>query len=61
MTSLTVSFIRDLSFNNLSGAIPTTFQNLRVSDSMFLNNNNLSGPVPDWISTGKRKHMYDQF
>ncbi|XP_065009140.1 probable LRR receptor-like serine/threonine-protein kinase At1g07650 isoform X1 [Musa acuminata AAA Group] len=47
----------DLSFNNLSGAIPTTFQNLRVSDSMFLNNNNLSGPVPDWISTGKTKHI----
>ncbi|XP_058221396.1 probable LRR receptor-like serine/threonine-protein kinase At1g53430 isoform X2 [Rhododendron vialii] len=38
----------DLSFNMLTGQIPATFRSLKLN-FMFLNNNSLSGAVPDWI------------
>lgn len=45
----------DLSFNELSGPIPNTFQNLdRVTRFMFLTNNSLSGQVPSWILNSER-------
>ncbi|KAI3769365.1 hypothetical protein L6452_00466 [Arctium lappa] len=39
----------DLSFNRLNGSIPNTIQALKF-DTMFLNNNALSGEIPEWIS-----------
>ncbi|KAG5546042.1 hypothetical protein RHGRI_018271 [Rhododendron griersonianum] len=42
----------DLSFNMLTGQIPATFQSLNLN-YMFLNNNSLSGAVPDWIINSK--------
>ncbi|TYK27871.1 putative LRR receptor-like serine/threonine-protein kinase [Cucumis melo var. makuwa] len=45
----------DLSFNELSGPIPVTFQNLdRVTQFLFLTNNSLSGQVPSWILNSER-------
>ncbi|XP_059664217.1 probable LRR receptor-like serine/threonine-protein kinase At1g53430 [Cornus florida] len=42
----------DLSFNRLTGQIPGTFQSLNLN-YMFLNNNSLSGTIPDWILNNK--------
>ncbi|XP_076926836.1 putative LRR receptor-like serine/threonine-protein kinase At1g53440 [Bidens hawaiensis] len=38
----------DFSFNNLDGLIPNSFGNLYF-DALFLNNNLLSGKIPDWV------------
>ncbi|XP_076891891.1 putative LRR receptor-like serine/threonine-protein kinase At1g53440 [Bidens hawaiensis] len=38
----------DFSFNNLDGSIPNSFGNLYF-DALFLNNNLLSGKIPDWV------------
>ncbi|KAH7861814.1 hypothetical protein Vadar_031217 [Vaccinium darrowii] len=43
----------DLSFNMLTGQIPETFQSLKFN-YMFLNNNSLSGALPDWITNSKQ-------
>ncbi|XP_059662764.1 probable LRR receptor-like serine/threonine-protein kinase At1g53440 [Cornus florida] len=40
--------ILDLSFNRLTGGIPSTFENLDF-DYMFLNNNSLNGTIPYWL------------
>ncbi|KAI3769364.1 hypothetical protein L6452_00465 [Arctium lappa] len=44
----------DLSFNRLDGPIPNTIQALSF-DTMFLNNNSLSGEIPRWIFDSKEK------
>ncbi|KAF5730756.1 LRR receptor-like serine/threonine-protein kinase [Tripterygium wilfordii] len=44
----------DLSFNRLTGEIPTTFQTLEKLDYMFLTNNSLTGEVPGWVLTSKK-------
>lgn len=43
----------DLSYNMLSGLIPSAIQNLIHTNFIFLTSNNLSGPVPDWMLTTK--------
>ncbi|GAV80564.1 LRR_1 domain-containing protein/Pkinase_Tyr domain-containing protein/Malectin domain-containing protein [Cephalotus follicularis] len=40
----------DLSFNKLGGNIPN-LEGLKVTESMLLTSNLLSGPIPDWISS----------
>ncbi|KAL8140224.1 hypothetical protein V2J09_006245 [Rumex salicifolius] len=47
--------ILDLSFNGLTGPIPTNFQKLDKNDLgyMFLTNNSLSGSVPSWVINSK--------
>ncbi|MQL95472.1 hypothetical protein Taro_028142 [Colocasia esculenta] len=46
----------DLSFNSLTGAIPSSFENLRGQISkMYLNSNKLTGSIPIWIRTSTRK------
>ncbi|XP_071725938.1 probable LRR receptor-like serine/threonine-protein kinase At1g53440 [Rutidosis leptorrhynchoides] len=44
----------DLSFNSLTGPIPDPIQRLSF-DTMFLNNNSLSGDIPGWIFSSKEK------
>ncbi|KAL9454043.1 hypothetical protein AB3S75_009613 [Citrus x aurantiifolia] len=39
----------DLSFNNLTGGIPTTFEKLAKTNFMYLTGNKLTGPVPKYI------------
>ncbi|TXG69726.1 hypothetical protein EZV62_004661 [Acer yangbiense] len=39
----------DLSFNNLTGGIPDSFQNLSLS-KMFLTGNKLHGKIPGWLN-----------
>ncbi|KAK4285846.1 hypothetical protein QN277_002486 [Acacia crassicarpa] len=39
----------DLSFNMLAGSIPESFRNLNLINHMFLNNNSLSGAIPEWV------------
>ncbi|KAB1216419.1 hypothetical protein CJ030_MR4G029197 [Morella rubra] len=39
----------DLSFNKLSGEIPSSFVSLQKADYIFLTGNMLTGPVPLWI------------
>ncbi|XAR56438.1 Non-specific serine/threonine protein kinase [Bertholletia excelsa] len=44
----------DLSFNMLTGKIPTTFASLSSKlDYLFLNNNSLTGAIPDWVINNK--------
>ncbi|KAG7957020.1 hypothetical protein I3843_11G153800 [Carya illinoinensis] len=43
----------DLSFNNISGRIPDEIGALQL-DFMFLNNNSLSGKVPEWVLNKKK-------
>ncbi|KAI4333503.1 hypothetical protein L6164_018299 [Bauhinia variegata] len=38
----------DLSFNKLSGTIPSTYYGLRKSQYLYLTGNLLTGPVPEW-------------
>ncbi|PWA42740.1 LRR receptor-like serine/threonine-protein kinase [Artemisia annua] len=44
----------DLSFNELTGPIPDPIKGLSF-DTMFLNNNFLSGDIPGWIYSSKEK------
>ncbi|XP_042010448.1 probable LRR receptor-like serine/threonine-protein kinase At1g07650 isoform X1 [Salvia splendens] len=39
----------DLSFNNLTGVIPASFEHLAKVDFMYLTGNRLTGQVPKWI------------
>ncbi|KAJ7981865.1 putative Kinase [Quillaja saponaria] len=39
----------DISFNKLSGEIPSSFRSLQKVDYQYLTGNLLTGPVPDWI------------
>ncbi|KAJ7981876.1 LRR receptor-like kinase [Quillaja saponaria] len=41
--------ILDISFNKLSGGIPSNFSSLRKVDHQYLTGNQLTGPVPNWI------------
>ncbi|KAJ7981874.1 LRR receptor-like kinase [Quillaja saponaria] len=41
--------ILDISFNKLSGGIPSNFSSLRIVDHQYLTGNQLTGPVPNWI------------
>ncbi|KAJ0018722.1 hypothetical protein Pint_09498 [Pistacia integerrima] len=45
----------DLSFNNLTGRIPGSFEHLNL-ETMLLTGNKLNGPIPDWIN-GTIKRM----
>ncbi|XP_073107487.1 probable LRR receptor-like serine/threonine-protein kinase At1g53440 [Elaeis guineensis] len=61
MTSL---YVLDLSFNNLTGSIPKSFDGLQNSIRFtFLTNNMLSGTIPSWIlSSGKNIDLsYNSF
>ncbi|EHA8589952.1 hypothetical protein COCNU_scaffold013660G000010 [Cocos nucifera] len=54
---MTHLYILDLSFNNLTGSIPKSFDGLQNSIGfMFLTNNMLSGTIPSWI-LGKIFHI----
>ncbi|KAL5771680.1 hypothetical protein ACOSP7_015834 [Xanthoceras sorbifolium] len=44
----------DLSFNQLTGEIPNSFQNLSLN-KMFLTENKLSGKIPSWINEVVKK------
>ncbi|CAH9107437.1 unnamed protein product [Cuscuta europaea] len=44
----------DLSFNNLSGEIPTSFVHLAKADFIYLTGNKLTGDVPEWILTSNK-------
>ncbi|EOY13467.1 Leucine-rich repeat transmembrane protein kinase, putative isoform 3 [Theobroma cacao] len=46
---------RDLSFNRLSGEIPTKLSALSNLDQLFLNGNMFTGEVPGWILNTKEK------
>lgn len=48
--------ILDLSYNSLKGAIPQVFENLTQISSLFLQNNSLSGPIPD-LQLPNLKHL----
>ncbi|PWA94895.1 leucine-rich repeat transmembrane protein kinase [Artemisia annua] len=39
----------DLSFNNLTGGIPSSFSQLGKADYIYLTENNLTGPIPGWV------------
>ncbi|XP_048235064.1 probable leucine-rich repeat receptor-like serine/threonine-protein kinase At3g14840 isoform X7 [Ricinus communis] len=39
----------DLSFNKLTGGIPSDFSNIQKADYIYLTGNRLNGTVPDWI------------
>uniref|UniRef100_A0A9I9DZK6 non-specific serine/threonine protein kinase n=1 Tax=Cucumis melo TaxID=3656 RepID=A0A9I9DZK6_CUCME len=43
---------QDLSFNSLSGRIPTRFDALKGLDNILLTGNMLNGSVPDWMLKG---------
>ncbi|KAI3833661.1 hypothetical protein MKW92_000168 [Papaver armeniacum] len=43
----------DLSFNNLSGEIPSTFARLFQVQFMYLTGNLLTGPIPRWMRDGR--------
>lgn len=46
----------DLSFNELSGEIPTSFVQLTRAEFIYLTGNKLSGPIPGWI-LGRNKNV----
>ncbi|MQL95479.1 hypothetical protein Taro_028145 [Colocasia esculenta] len=54
---LSLSRCRDLSFNKLTGAIPSSFENLQNIDNMYLTNNELNGSIPAWIHRS-RTNLY---
>ncbi|XP_042411648.1 probable LRR receptor-like serine/threonine-protein kinase At1g53440 isoform X1 [Zingiber officinale] len=46
----------DLSFNNLSGSIPASYEGLtRTLNKMYLTNNKFTGTIPSWILTSTRQ------
>ncbi|CAL5342058.1 unnamed protein product [Camellia sinensis] len=55
MTQWTELKFLDLSFNKLSGGIPSSFQNLSTLTSIYLTGNLLSGSVPTWMLDSKLK------
>ncbi|XP_076958586.1 putative LRR receptor-like serine/threonine-protein kinase At1g53440 [Bidens hawaiensis] len=44
----------DFSFNTLTGSIPNSIQRLSFN-TLFLNNNSLSGGIPDWVFDSREK------
>nr|XP_043618957.1 probable LRR receptor-like serine/threonine-protein kinase At1g53430 [Erigeron canadensis] len=44
----------DLSFNQLTGPIPDSIQRISF-ETLFLNNNSLSGEIPGWVFSNKEK------
>ncbi|KAH9723575.1 putative leucine-rich repeat receptor-like serine/threonine-protein kinase [Citrus sinensis] len=48
--------VLDLSFNKLSGVIPSNFSGSGLT-YMYLTGNLLTGPVPDWIVRKRNKHI----
>ncbi|KAF5948610.1 hypothetical protein HYC85_014567 [Camellia sinensis] len=59
MTQWTELKFLDLSFNKLSGGIPSNFQNLSTLTSIYLTGNLLSGSVPTWMLDSKLKVSID--
>ncbi|GMP66022.1 hypothetical protein CsSME_00026554 [Camellia sinensis var. sinensis] len=59
MTQWTELKFLDLSFNKLSGGIPSSFQNLSTLTSIYLTGNLLSGSVPTWMLDSKLKVSID--
>ncbi|XP_010479905.1 PREDICTED: probable LRR receptor-like serine/threonine-protein kinase At1g53430 [Camelina sativa] len=53
-TSFSMLKLLDLSSNMLTGVIPDTFRNLDAFNFMYLNNNSLTGPVPQFILDSKQ-------
>ncbi|XP_010500991.1 PREDICTED: probable LRR receptor-like serine/threonine-protein kinase At1g53430 [Camelina sativa] len=53
-TSLSELKLLDLSSNMLTGVIPDTFRNLEKFNYMYLNNNTLTGRVPQFILDSKQ-------
>jgi len=53
-TSMTMLKLLDLSSNMLNGTIPDTFRSLNAFNFMYLNNNSLTGPVPQFILDSKQ-------
>ncbi|KAG1346531.1 putative LRR receptor-like serine/threonine-protein kinase [Cocos nucifera] len=52
---MTALYVLDLSFNNLTGSIPKSFDGLQNSIGfMFLTNNMLSGTIPSWILSSSK-------
>ncbi|CAH8255529.1 unnamed protein product [Arabidopsis lyrata] len=52
-TSMSMLKLLDLSSNMLNGTIPDTFRSLTAFNFMYLNNNSLTGPVPQFIINSK--------
>ncbi|KAK9199271.1 hypothetical protein WN944_014459 [Citrus x changshan-huyou] len=48
--------VLDLSFNKLSGVIPSNFSGSGLT-YMYLTGNLLTGPVPDWVVRKRNKHI----
>ncbi|TXG66674.1 hypothetical protein EZV62_007949 [Acer yangbiense] len=44
----------DLSFNQLTGQVPTALESLKINH-LFLTNNSLTGEVPNWILISKKE------
>ncbi|KAL7605895.1 probable LRR receptor-like serine/threonine-protein kinase At1g07650 isoform X1 [Lactuca sativa] len=44
----------DLSFNNLTGEIPSSFSELGKTDYIYLTDNNLTGPIPGWVFSSSK-------
>ncbi|KAG7600465.1 Protein kinase-like domain superfamily [Arabidopsis suecica] len=53
-TSMSNLKLLDLSSNMLNGTIPDTFRSLTAFNFMYLNNNSLTGPVPQFILDSKQ-------
>ncbi|XP_073109072.1 probable LRR receptor-like serine/threonine-protein kinase At1g53440 isoform X1 [Elaeis guineensis] len=52
---MTTLYVLDLSFNNLTGSIPKSFDGLQNSIGfMFLTNNMLNGAIPSWILSSRK-------
>ncbi|KAL4366068.1 hypothetical protein AHAS_Ahas07G0169100 [Arachis hypogaea] len=50
LSTMTISQILDLSFNKLTGPIPSSYQELTKVNYIFLTGNLLNGSVPSWTS-----------
>ncbi|CAJ2659564.1 unnamed protein product [Trifolium pratense] len=51
----------DLSFNKLSGTIPSTYADMKKSNYIFLTGNLLTGPVPPWRTNVAVDLSYNNF